>query len=226
MIGVAFRLPFARLTRTPRALVPVVAWTGLAIVAALELRGRPDASWSALGSIFGALALPFVSFAVVGAVLGADGLARSTRSFVAFGASPARVALATISAAVVASAVLAGLLGVVVVALAHSAGDPPLGRDMLASAWVGGLGGAAYASLFCFGASFGKRGGGRAVALVLDWVIGGSTWAGDVITPRAHVRSLLGGDASAGLSGHASAIGLVVLIVVFTALAVGRTRRA
>lgn len=226
MIDVALRLPLARLTRTPRALIPVVAWAALAVVAALALRGRPDASWSALESIFGALALPFLSFAIVGAALGSDGLARSTRPFVAFGAPPARVALATIGVAVGASALLAAPLGAVVAALAHGAGDPPVVRDALASAWVAGLGGAAYASLFCFGASFGKRGAGRAVALVVNWVLGGGTWSAGLVTPRAHLRSLLGGDSAAGLSGRASALALLGLIVLFAALATARTRRA
>ena len=227
MIGVAARLPLARLSRTPRAWVPVVAWAGLAVVSAVVLRrGGSSATTGALEVIFGELALPLLAFTIVGAALGGDALARSTRPVVAFGAPPPVVALATIGVAVVATAIVTAVLGGAVAALAHGAGDPPLARDALTSAWVAGLGGAAYGALFSFGASFGKRGGGRAVALVADWVLGSGTGAAGVPTPRAHLRSLLGGEGVMGLSGRASAVALVVLVLLFAALATGRTRRA
>jgi len=172
------RLPFARLTRTPRAWIPVLAWTLLAVVsAALLRRSGSTAMGGALEGVFGQLALPFVCFTVVGAALGGDGLARSTRPFVAFGASPTRVALATIGVAVIASGLVVAGLGASVAALAHGASDPPLARDVLTTAWVAGLGGAAYGALFSFGASFGSRGAGRSVALVVDWVLGAGTGA-------------------------------------------------
>jgi hypothetical protein len=223
----AIRLPLARLTRRPRAWIPVACWIGLALVSAAVLRrSGSDATYGALESIFGALVLPFLSFAVTGAALGGDGLARSTRPFVSFGAPPARIALATVGAAVVASAVMAAFTGALVAALAHGSGDPPLARDVLTSAWVAALGGAAYASFFSFGASFGKRGGGRVIALVLDWVLGSGTGASGLLTPRPHIRSLLGGDAVMGLSGRASALVLVGLVGLFALLATLRTRRA
>ena len=227
MIGIALRLPLARLTRSPRASVAVVAWAALAVAAAAVLRrSGASATEGALTSIFGALALPLLSFAVVGAALGGDGLARSTRSFVAFGARPAEVALATIGVAVAASALVAAIVGAVVAALAHGPGDAPLAVDALTSAWVAALGGAAYASLFAFGASFGKRGGGRALVLAADWVLGSGAGAAGLFTPRAHVRSLLGGDAVMTLSGRASAGVLVLLTLAFAALATARSRRA
>ena len=120
MIDVAVRLPLARLVRTPRGWGPVVAWAILTMGSALVLRrSAVGGTSSALEVVFGQLAPPFVALAVVGAVLGRDGLARSTRAFVGFGASPARVALATIAVGVVVSAVVAGVLGAVVAALAH-----------------------------------------------------------------------------------------------------------
>jgi hypothetical protein len=229
MIDVAVRLPLARLTRTPRAWIPVLAWGALAVVSAVVLRRNGSSGSTTAGAlevIFGQLALPLLSFTIVGAVLGGDGLARAARPFVAFGAPPPRMALAIVGVAVVATALVAGILGAAVAALAHGASDPPLARDALTSAWVGGLGGAAYAALFGFGASFGKRGGGRAVALVLDWVLGSGTGAAGIPTPRAHVRSLLGGDAVMGLSGRASALLLVGIVLLFCGLATARTRRA
>jgi len=221
-------LPFARLARTPRAWIPVTAWSLFAFAAALLLRrGSPSGSASeALQSVFGALALPLLAYAVVGAALGGDGLARGARSLVAFGASPTRASLAEVLVAAAASAVLASIVGVLVAVFAHGPSDPPLARDALTTAWIAALGGAAYASFFALGASFGKRGGGRAWFLVLDWVFGASHGIVGIVTPRAHVRSLLGGDAVASCSNAESSVMLVVLAVAFTSAAVARTRKA
>ena len=60
----------------------------------------------------------------------------------------------------------------------------------------------------------------------LDWVFGASHGATGFVTPRAHVRSLLGGDAVASCSNTASIAMLVVLAVVFASGAVARTRRS
>jgi hypothetical protein len=228
MIGVLVGLPLARLTRSPRAWAPLLAWAALALVSAIVL-GRGSSSGGtaeALGVIFGQLALPLLAFTIVGVVLAGDGLARSTRPLVHFGASPPHVALATIAVAVAATTVITAVLGGLVAALAHGVMDPPLWRDALTSAWVAALGGGAYAALFAFGASFGKRGGGRAGALVIGWLLGSGTGAAGVLTPRAHLRSLLGGTAVMGLSGRASELVLVGLILLYAALAVARTRRA
>ncbi len=221
-------LPFARLTRTPRAWIPVTAWSLFAFGAALLLhRASPDSSvGDAVQSVFGTIALPLLAYAVVGAVLGGDSLTGGARSLVAFGASPTRASLAEIVVAAVATALLGSIVGVLVVALAHGPSDPPLARDALATAWIAALGGAAYASLFALGASFGKRGGGRAWFLVLDWLFGSSDGVAGFATPRAHVRSLLGGDAVASCSNAASIAILVLLIVLFAGAAVARTRRA
>jgi hypothetical protein len=85
------------------------------------------------------------------------------------------------------------------------------------------LGGAAYAAFFGLGASFGARGGGRAAALVLDFLFGGGTTIA-LVTPRAHLRSLLGGTAPAEVSQRASSAVLVALTLVFAAIAIRRAR--
>jgi hypothetical protein len=228
MMDVLVGLPLARLTRSPRAWAPLLAWTALAIVSAIILGRRASSGGTAeaLGVIFGQLALPLLAFTIVGVALGGDGLARSTRPLVGFGASPPQVALATIAVSVAATSAVTALLGGLVAALAHGVTDPPLWRDALTSAWVAALGGGAYAALFAFGASFGKRGGGRAGALVIGWLLGNGTGAAGILTPRAHLRSLLGGTAVMGLSGRASEVALVGLILLYTALATARTRRA
>jgi hypothetical protein len=226
-VNALVELPVARLARTPRAWAPLVAWSFFALGAAVALRrsGAPSSVGDALLSPYGSIALPLLVYAVVGAALGGDGLSRSVRSLARFGASPQQAALATLLVAAGASAALASLVGVLVVALAHGPADPPALRDALTVAWVAALAGAAYAGLFGLGASFGKRGGGRTAVLVLEWLLGGSSGVVGLVTPRAHLRSLLGGPASDGLSGHASALALAALALGFTALAARRARR-
>jgi len=161
---------------------------------------------------------------VVGAALGGDGLARSTRALAAFGASPPRVALHSLAVAVAVTSLLAAVLGALVAILAHGASDPPIARDALSSAWIAALGGASYTALFTLGASFGKRGIGRPIALAVDWVFGASDGYAGLLTPRAHLRSLLGGSAVLEMSGRMSAIALVVLALAFGAIAMRRAR--
>jgi hypothetical protein len=220
-------LPWARVARSPRAWGPIAAWFALAVVAAVTVArsGAPNAG-DPLGGVFGPLALPFVAYAAVGATLGGDGLARSTRALVAYGASPARVAAVTVALAIAIAAAVACILGVLIAAIAHGPADPPLVRDLLTTGGVSLLGGAAYAALFAFGASIGARGFGRAWLLAADWVLGSSDGFAGVLTPRAHVRSLLGGEAVAELSGRWSAVLLVALTLFFAGLAVRRTQRA
>jgi hypothetical protein len=226
-VAVLARVPLARLARAPRAWLPVAAWFALGAVSAVVFaRAGGDGASDALDGVFAPLALPLVVYAVVGATLGGDGLARASRSLVAFGAAPSRVAVATIAVAVGTGALVAAALGALVVALAHRSGDPPLARDLAITIWVAALAGAAYAALFALGATFGKRGGGRAAVLVLDWLFGSSDGVAGLLTPRAHARSLLGGPAVAELSGRWSALALVALVALFTALAVRRAARA
>ena len=133
------------------------------------------------------------------------------------------MALVLIGTSMVVSAAISALLAVLLVLITGS--PNPLAFDLLTSAWIGGLGGAAYASLFCFGASFGKHGGGRAVFLILDWIVGSDSSVGAVLTPRGNVRNLLGGAAPGELSQQVSAAVLVALVVFFTLLAARRVRR-
>jgi hypothetical protein len=221
------RLPLARIFRRPRVMLPALAWIAVGVAGALIAR-HSDASRPAdlaLLGAYGAIALPLLSYVVVAGALGGEGLARSGRALVAFGASPVRVALASLLVAAVASALLGAALGASVAAIAHGPADPPLARDLAATAYAGALGGAAYAAYFGFGASFGARGGGRAALLVVDLLIGSGHGVLAFVTPRANVASLLGGDGPLGASGRASAIALGAQMVVFAALALLRARR-
>jgi hypothetical protein len=204
-----------------------IAWCALAIAFALAARssGSAHAADHVLLGAFAPLVLPLLAYTLAGVVIGARSLSRSAAPLVAFGARPARAAAIATTVAVAACALSGGLLAAVVDLVAHASADPPLGRDAVACAYAGGLGGGVYASWFALGASFGKRGGGRPVFLVLDWVLGAGEGPTALFTPRAHVRNLLGGTGPLEISERASGIVLVLLAVAFVGIAVWRVRR-
>jgi hypothetical protein len=227
-VSLLLRLPLARLLRTRRAWLSVVMWSGFAALAAIVAKrgGAAHGADHTLLGAFGAIALPLVVYGVVAAVLGGEGLGRAGRSLVVLGAPPARVARAMLLVAVVASAILGAALAAAVAGLAHSTGDPPLMRDLVVSVKVSALGGAAYAAFFLWGASFGARGFGRSVFLVLDWVFGVGRGSSAIFTPRAHLQSLLGGPSPLDVSTRTSYVALLAILVVSSALAVRRAARS
>ena len=226
MIGALARPPIARLVRGPRAWLGVTAWAALAFAFAMAARQRGSAHGAdhVLIDTYGALALPLLSYVIVGATVASQSLRASTASLVAFGAQPMRAAAAAIAVAAASCAVVGALVAASVALLAHGIADPPRMHDALASAYVGALGGAAYAAWFSLGASFGRKGGGRLLLLVLDWILGATGGAGALATPRGHVRNLLGGVPPMALSERASATALAVLAIVCALVAIRRSR--
>ncbi len=228
MIAALARIPATRLTRTPRAWLGAVAWVAIGVAMAVTTRmgGAPNGADHVLVGALGALVLPLLAFAVVGGVLGGTSLRNAVAPAVSFGASPASTALVTVTLALVVTTVLSASLSGVVAVVAHGIDDPPLSRDVVASMYAGALGGAAYAALFSMGASMGRRGGGRALLLVVDWVLGSNRTVLALVTPRAHLRNLLGGAPPYALAERTSAVLLVVLALLFVLVAVRRTRTA
>lgn len=218
------RLPLARLTRARRGWLPPLVWSALALGFAALVRGRAHAADHALLGVFSTLALPLLVFGIVAAALGGESVRGAVRGLTAFGAAPARASVTTLVVAMAASALLGAALGAGVAAIARGAGDPPLARDIAVSAATGALGGASYAAYFGFGSTFGARGGGRIALLVVDFVLGGAGVFA-LVTPRGHVRNLLGGDAPLGLAGRTSLAALAVLAALYLALAALRSRR-
>jgi hypothetical protein len=222
------RVSLEKLLRARRTWLTIAFWVVIAVGPALQerLHAVGHGADHALLGLYASIALPFLAYSVLSAVLGREGLSRSGLALVNFGAPAGRVALSTVTVAVVASAVLGGVLGAVVDGVGHGTLDPPLAQDALRAFAAGALGGSAYAALFAMGASFGARGFGRSILLLLDWVLGDGVDASALLTPRAHVRSLLGGAAPLDVSGRVSYAALALMVIVFTALACERASRA
>ncbi|HSO32228.1 MAG TPA: hypothetical protein VLT33_06930, partial [Labilithrix sp.] len=94
MTLVLARVPALRLIRTPRAWLPILLWTVVALVTALAARASGSSSGAdhVMRGSFSFLVLPLVASAVVGAVVGGAGLRRGIRGVVALGAEPRRAA--------------------------------------------------------------------------------------------------------------------------------------
>jgi len=220
------RPPALRLLRSRRALWLAAAWCALAVGVALTAR---SAGWAhrtdhVLLGAYGPLIVPLLAYVIAGGVIGARSLSSAVGPLAAFGAPPARAAAAAIAVAIAVCAVAAAAVAAVVVLLAHGAGDPPLARDLLSTTYAGAMGAGAYGAWFVAGASFGRRGGGRAALLVVDWLAGGSDGLAALVTPRGHLRNLLGGAPPMGLPERASAVALVLLGAAYALLAVRRAR--
>jgi hypothetical protein len=219
-------LPLARLVRSPRGWAGAVLWSALALglAAVAHAEGATHGADRVLLEGFASYALPLLAYALVGATLGARSMGGSVQSLVALGAAPARAAAAAVAVAAGACASGGAVLAGLVAAIAHGSGDPPALRDALTSAYAGGLGGLAYASWFSLGASVGRRGGGRVVLLLVDFVLSGSGVLG-ALTPRAHVRSLLGGALALDMPERASALVLGFMALAYGFAAVRRAGR-
>ncbi len=188
-------------------------------------RGGPHAVDHAV-DLVGALAVPLVAYALVGGATGGRTLAGVGRSLVQLGASRARVATSSVAVAMLAAAALSGVIGAAVVAAAHGATDPPLARDALQTLGLCALGGGAYAALFLACAAYFETAWARGAVLVFDAILGDDDGLGAAFTPRAHLRSLLGGDGPFGLAPRESFAVLFVLAILFAALAIRRAARA
>lgn len=213
-----FRTSIARL-RSPSRWWPLAFWILFALVVAVAEKSvnATNGASQVLRSSFATVVVPLLSYAVVGQIVGNQGLASTMRGTVLLGAAPRQAAVTTLLAAAVTSAVLCASLAFIVCVVAHGALDPPLVRDALTSSGIGALGGACYGAYFSAGTSIGK-GSFRGVLLVVDWLASGSDGTLAILTPRGHVTRLFGGPACADLSPRASSLVLFLLFAAFLAL--------
>jgi hypothetical protein len=227
VISALGRLPALRIARSRRLWLGFAGWSCLTL--AFAVAARRDA-WAhgadrVLTSVYGALALPFVACAIARAACAGKSMLSATASLVAFGAHPRRAALVTLLVGASVTALFGACLAALVAIVAHGSSDPPAAGDALVSAYVGGLGGAAYAAWFSLGTTVGRRGGGRLLLLAGDWLLGESHSSIALVTPRSHLRNLLGGSPPDGISERTSALVMLVLVVVCTLLTLRGSQR-
>jgi hypothetical protein len=225
MMLALLRHPLARLRSARLRLLPALGWALLALggAAATRLGASGHAVDHAVRGTFGPLLLPLLALACVGLICPEARLDEGARSLVLLGAPRRRSALAMGLAVMGLAAASAGVIGALVVAVAHGPADAPLLADLLSTAGVSALGAAAYASYFMMGSAYlGRAGGG--ILFVVDF-LAGSLGVGALLTPRGHLRALLGGPLAAHLAPRVSSVLLAVLALVFLAIASSRRAR-
>lgn len=227
--AVGFALGFAvGRERVRHRRVALAALLGASLVAAGALvERRVGASFAVDRALLGTfrLVIPLVSFGVAAEAAGRGALVDGAVPVARFGASGRAVALGIVAAGTLAASVLGALFAAGSVALARAPGAPPFLGDALTSAWIGGLTAAAYVAWFSFGSTFLRRGRGRVVPLIVDFLVGGSTGVLGAALPRGNALNLLGGAAPLHLPQAASSALLVGMSLLLSLLAALRCRR-
>jgi hypothetical protein len=209
----------------PRTLVG--AAVTLVIVALIALAERQagifGAANRALEDMLFGLILPFMLLYAATRILEPVRFDDATTPIARFGFSRRRVGLGLIVAAMLAGGTIAAIAAAETAVLAHDMTAPPAALDAVSCAWIGALTGFAYTGLFALGSTFGSRGGGRYWALGLDFVLGATSGIGALFFPRGHAQNLLGGEPPMMLPQPASAVILLVLACVTSAVALARS---
>jgi hypothetical protein len=207
-IAVGFATARARILRRPTALSAVVGAALVVVAAIIERRvGSAGAVDRTLAATFN-IVVPLAAFGVAAEASGRQNLRDAVWPAARYGLARRDVALGSAAAGMLASAALGAFFAALAVAAAHGEGNPPLAHDLFTSGWIAALVSAAYTGWFMAGATFGRRGGGRWVPLLLDFAIGASAGVAGAILPRAHAVSLLGGAAPMGMSQTSSSAAL------------------
>jgi hypothetical protein len=220
------RLPLLRLVQSKATWLAIAGWSVVALASAWSQQHHAATHGAdhAL-DFYASIVVPLLVYALVAVGLGHTSLALSGRSLVRLGASPARVAWATVLVTVLASALVCGLLGAAVAGVAHGSQDPPRVEDSVHVLAFGALAGAAYAAYFLVGGAFVAGLWGRALLLVVDWILGAGVGAFALLTPRAHLRNLLGGEPPFEAEPWESLAALAVIVVLCGVLATRRGAR-
>ena len=196
----------------------------VAVASLIERTREPAyaADRALLGPTLGVV-VPLVGYALFEAVHHGERARTTLEPLGRHGADRRLLSLGAHGALAVCAALVTALLAAIAVLGARDLGDGALAADLTASLWGGALTGAAYAGLFAFASLFGRR--GRIVALVLDWLFGSGAGALALLWPRAHARSLFGGEPVLDGSQVFAAFVLAALAVTGVLVAAARETR-
>jgi hypothetical protein len=216
-------IPLLRVMRSRQAWAWLFATAALALGSAWVARSHhaPHGADDTLLNLYASVVVPILALAIATAGADGTGLARSAGTLYRLGAPARRVVAVTVGVTIGASALACAALGALVAAWAHGSADPPLVTDAFHTFAFGAVGGAAYAAYFGLGSAIGARGWGRLMLLIADWMLGGGVDVAASLTPRAHFRNLLGGEAPLDLAPSES---LAVLAILTALCVVGATR--
>jgi len=223
-VAVGARIARERLRGVVAPLVLVLSATAVYALAVLEHRGGGNgAADSALeGPVFG-FGLPILAYLVSERVCDGARLDRSVDVVARYGADRRAALLGVLLVSAASTALSAVLLTVSALIGAHTLHDASWASDLRASVGIAAVSGAVYALWFGAASLFGKRGGGRKWALILDFLLGAGSSALAAPWPRGHTRNLLGGMPVLDMPQSAAWLALLAIGAASVALSVSRT---
>lgn len=224
----AARLGFALgWSRLPPRRVAVLALLGALASSGVALAVRsssPLAAPNVVASLVFGLVLPLTAYGAVSTGSGSTDLSSATWPAARRGFSRRPVAMGLALAAFVATLAVVFPVLLVGFGVAYRA-TPGFSKDCVTSGGLVALGAAAYVSAFSLASTAMRRGRARSLLLCLDFFVGAFGSAFSLPFPRAHLRSLLGGEAVAMLSQRQSSGALLTLTLVAFVMALVRLRR-
>jgi hypothetical protein len=207
---------------------PFVA-AGLALCAvevASLLERSSESAYAADRALLGptlGVVVPLVAYALFEAVYKRERAIALFDPLARHGADRRLLSLGTNATLAAGCAAITAVLAALTAISARGLRDPALVADMSASLWGGALVGVAYAGLYALASRFGRR--GRIVALVLDWFFGSGAGLFALVWPRAHARSLFGGEPVLDGSQALAALVLAMMGLVGTIFAAAQETR-
>jgi hypothetical protein len=217
------RLGWARLWTRPSLATFGAALVAVTLVALFErVDERAFAVDRALTGVVFGLSLPLYCFALAELVTSRQTLFDAVGPLSRHGLPRPELAQGMLGSTLALSALGGLVFGLLAVVITRGPSDPLLGRDLLATSWIGPLAGAAYAGLFALGSTFRR---GRLWFLLGDWLLGAGTGFLALPWPRGHVRNLLGYAPVLDLSQAAAALALALLALLGSLVASRRLPR-
>lgn len=219
-LELGLRAGHARLSRRAGLVLVVLIACLAAVAGAIErhetLAGAVDRTLVAVFSLL----IPLSAFAWIGIATGRRRWTERAVAIARFGASGRVVTLGMTLASVTAAVATSVGATVIAVLVSHGHGDVSLPAELFTSCWIAALTAAAYACWFAAGATFFRRGRGRWVPLVGDFLLG-SAGALGLFLPRGHAENLVGGEGPLGMGQPASSamlLGIAVILLCVTSL--------
>ncbi len=220
------KMALARL-KVARTLVTFVVAVAAVLVIAVVERAASSAGAAdrSLAAVFRFI-VPLSVIVLIGTATGGLNLREAAWPASRFGHPRSNVALGIVLASAAVGVVLSVVVALAALLASRAGAEAgraalPLATDLLTTAWIAVLAGGAYAAWLGFGATFGKKGGGRLWFLAVDFFLGGAGTAG-LVLPRGGITHLIGGEAPFGLSQAASSA--IVPAVAIVCLVLGSLR--
>ena len=190
----------------------------LAAVALLVRRASPLGAVDAVLAVEFRYALPVVTLLAVSSASASTRPEEASWPFARFGLSRRHVTLGLWLTAIIRATLVLGPPLVVGVWFA-AGGRGPMLRELSVAVGLMALGIVAYVASYACASTFLRRGAGRYVMLGVDFLVGSGSGLFAAPLPRAHLESLLGGEAVMGLSQRGSSFALVAIALVAGVLA-------